>query len=63
VRAGRIAISFNQFVATAVAEKLAVMDTVAFFAARREQEDFEGFDRIMRRNGGEAPPPEDSLGS
>jgi hypothetical protein len=39
------------------------MDTVAFFAARREQADFEAFDRIMRRNGGEAPPPEDSLGS
>jgi hypothetical protein len=62
-RAKAEGISLNQFVATAVAEKLAVMDTVAFFAARREQADFEAFDRIMRRNGGEAPPPEDSLGS
>jgi hypothetical protein len=54
-------VSINQFVATAVAEKLAVMDTVAFFAARREQADFTGFDRIMQRQGGETPSPEDTL--
>jgi hypothetical protein len=61
-RAKAEGISLNQFVATAVAEKLAVMNTAAFFSARREQADFEAFDRIMRRTGGEAPPPEDSLG-
>jgi hypothetical protein len=60
-RAKADGISINQFVATAVAEKLAVMDTVAFFAARREQADFAGFDRIMQRQGGEAPSPEDTL--
>ncbi len=47
--------SVNQFVATAVAEKLAAMDTAAFFAERRARVDFDAFDRIMRREGGEAP--------
>jgi hypothetical protein len=61
-RAKSDGISINQFVATAVAEKLAVMNSAAFFAARREQADFEAFDRIMRRKGGEAPAPEDRVG-
>jgi hypothetical protein len=60
-RARADGVSINQFVATAVAEKLAVMDTVAFFAARRAQADFESFDRIMTRQGGEPPNPEDTL--
>jgi hypothetical protein len=55
-------VSVNQFVATAVAEKLAVRDTAAFFATRREKADFAAFDRLMQRQGGEAPRPEDSLG-
>lgn len=54
-------ISINQFVATAVAEKLAVMETAAFFAARRDQADFAGFDRIMQRRGGEPPAPDDTI--
>jgi hypothetical protein len=54
-------ISINQFVATAVAEKLAVMQTATIFAARRDQADFAGFDRIMRRAGGEPPLPEDTI--
>ena len=53
--------SFNQFVATAVAEKLAAMNTAAFFAERRGRADFEAFDRLMRRAGGEAPPAGDEL--
>ena len=53
--------SVNQFVATAVAEKLAAMNTAAFFAARRDRADFAAFDRLMRRKGGEAPRPEDKL--
>ena len=60
-RARADGVSMNQFVATAVAEKLAVMDTAAFFAARREHADFEAFDRIMHRKGGEAPGPDDRL--
>lgn len=53
--------SFNQFVATAVAEKLAAMNTAAFFAERRERADFEAFDRLMSRQGGEPPPPGDEV--
>ena len=53
--------SFNQFVATAVAEKLAAMNTAAFFAERRNRADFDAFDRIMRRQGGEAPRPDDLI--
>jgi hypothetical protein len=54
-------ISVNQFVATAVAEKLAAMNTAAFFAERRAKADFAAFDRIMRRDGGEMPGIEDRL--
>ena len=51
--------SFNQFVATAVAEKLAAMNTAAFFAERRDRADFDAFDRLMQRQGGELPRPDD----
>ena len=53
--------SFNQFVATAVAEKLAAMNTAAFFAERRERAKFAAFDKIMKRKGGEPPNPEDLI--
>lgn len=53
--------SFNQFVATAVAEKLAAMNTAAFFAERRGRADFDAFDRLMQRQGGEPPRPEDLI--
>lgn len=52
-------ISVNQFVATAVAEKLSAMNTAAFFAERRERADMAAFRRIMKRKGGEAPRPDD----
>ena len=51
-------VSLNQFVATAVAEKLAAMNTAAFFAERRERADIEAFRTILTRQGGE-PPKED----
>jgi post-segregation antitoxin (ccd killing protein) len=60
-RAKADGISVNQFVATAVAEKLAAMNTAAFFAERRERADFAAFDRLMRRKGGEQPQPEDRM--
>jgi hypothetical protein len=60
-RARQDGISVNQFVATAVAEKLAAMGTVEFFAQRRERADFTAFDRPMRRKGGEAPRPDDTI--
>lgn len=52
-------ISVNQFVATAVAEKLSAMNTAAFFAERGARADFAAFRRIMKRKGGEPPRPGD----
>jgi hypothetical protein len=60
-RAKQDGISINQFVATAVAEKLAAMNTAVFFAERRDRADFKAFDRLMRRKGGEAPRQEDKI--
>jgi hypothetical protein len=53
--------SINQFVATAVAEKLAAMNTAEFFATRRQRADFAAFDRLMARKGGEPPGPDDKV--
>jgi hypothetical protein len=60
-RAKQDGTSINQFVATAVAEKLAAMNTAEFFAERRARADFDAFDRIMRRKGGETPQPDDTI--
>jgi hypothetical protein len=60
-RAKEDGVSINQFVATAVAEKLAAMNTATFFAERRERADFATFDRLMRRKGGEPPQPDDMM--
>lgn len=54
-------VSVNQFIATAVAEKLAAMNTAEFFAARQARADFKAFRRIMRRKGGEPPRAGDKL--
>ena len=48
-------ISMNQFVATAVAEKLAVMNAAAFFAERKGRADLKAFARLLRRKGGQVP--------
>jgi hypothetical protein len=53
--------SINQFVATAVAEKLAAMNTAEFFAERRNRADFAAFDRLMKRKGGELPSAGDKI--
>jgi len=53
--------SFNQFVATAVSEKLAAMNTASFFAEHRERADFAAFDKIMKRKGGQPPAPDDQI--
>jgi hypothetical protein len=47
--------SINQFVATAVAEKVSALQTARFFADRRARADFKTFDKIMRRRGGKPP--------
>ena len=53
--------SINQFVVTAVAEKISAMNTVAFFEERRAGNDREAFRRILNREGGEKPRPGDEL--
>ncbi len=47
--------SMNQFIAIAVAEKLAVLDTERFFAERRQQGDVDALREFLTRDGGEAP--------
>lgn len=51
--------SINQFIATAVAEKLAVLNTATFFAERRGRADFEAFARILSRSAGLPPEADD----
>lgn len=52
-RARADGISVNQFMATAVAEKLAAMNTAEFFAERRARADFAIFDRLLARKSDE----------
>ncbi len=47
--------SINQFVATAVAEKVSALRTARYFTERRNRADYEALDRIMNRGGGELP--------
>jgi hypothetical protein len=51
--------SLNQFVATAVAEKVAALRTASYFAERRGRADWQAFDRLMSRPGGQPPRPGD----
>jgi len=47
--------SLNQFVASAVAEKVAALRTAQYFVERRDRADWAAFDRLMGRAGGEPP--------
>ena len=53
--------SINQFVTTAVAEKVSALQTARFFADRKARADFKAFDKIMKRKGGKAPRAGDEL--
>lgn len=53
--------SINQFVATAVAEKVSALETARFFEDRKNRADFKAFDRIMKRRGGSPPLPGDEM--
>ena len=53
--------SLNQFVATAVAEKVAALRTASYFAERRGRADWEAFDRLMNRSDGEPPRSGDEM--
>ena len=46
--------------AVAAAEKIAAMQTEEFFLTRRARADREAFRRILNRQGGEPPSPEDA---
>ena len=53
--------SLNQFVATAVAEKVAVLRTASYFSERRGRADWAAFDRLMTRQGGQPPGDGDEM--
>ena len=54
-------VSINQFIAIAVAEKLAAMKTARFFTERQQSADKDAFKRILTRQGGQAPCEGDEL--
>ena len=53
--------SINQFVAMAVAEKISAMKTAEFFTAQGAEADIEAARRLLRRDGGQSPTPDDRL--
>ncbi|MBS0366226.1 MAG: toxin-antitoxin system HicB family antitoxin [Proteobacteria bacterium] len=54
--------TLNQFIVTAVAEKLAALKTAEYFADRAARGDKSRALRFLRRNGGEAPRKGDERG-
>jgi hypothetical protein len=53
--------SINQFVATAVAEKVSALETARYFADRKARANFQAFDKIMKRRGGKPPRAGDEM--
>ena len=53
--------SINQFVMMAVAEKVSAMKTAEFFTERAPQADIVAARRLLRRDGGQLPEPEDRV--
>ena len=53
--------SINQFVTTAVAEKVSALRTARFFADRKARADFRAFDKILRRRRGKPPRAGDEM--
>ena len=53
--------SINQFVATAVAEKVSAMRTAQFFGERAARGDIEAARRLLARDAGQPPAPDDRL--
>ena len=47
--------SINQFVSIAVAEKVAMMQALAYFEERSARADLQAFDALMNRVGTEVP--------
>ena len=55
--------TLNQFIVSAVAEKLAAMKTADYFAQRAQRGDMAAALAFLGRKGGQAPGPEDVLPS
>ncbi len=53
--------SINQFVTTAAAEKLSALKTAEFFTERASVADIKAARRLLRRDGGQPPAPEDRI--
>jgi len=53
--------TLNQFIVTAVAEKLSALKTAEHFAKRADRADVAAFDRFMSRDGGEPPREGDEI--
>lgn len=53
--------SLNQFVATALAEKVSALRTADYFADKRERAEWARFDELMGRTAGEPPRSGDDL--
>jgi hypothetical protein len=53
--------SINQFVATAVAEKVSALQTARFFEDRKARADFKAFDKIMKRRRAKPPRQGDEM--
>ncbi len=53
--------SINQLVTTAVAEKVSAMKTAEFFSERVSRADIAAARRLLRRDGGQPPEPEDRI--
>ena len=51
--------SMNQFVVTAVAEKICAMKTAEFFASKSSTADVESARGLLYRDGGQPPAPQD----
>jgi uncharacterized protein (DUF1778 family) len=49
--------TLNQFIVSAVAEKLGALKTAEYFAKRAARADLPAFDRLMAQRGGDAPQP------
>lgn len=53
--------TLNQFIVTAIAEKLSALKTAEYFERRAERGDLAAFDRFMNRDGGEPPREGDEI--
>ena len=53
--------SMNQFIAIAIAEKVAAIETAHFFAERAKKANLKAFEKILARKGGKPPQAGDEL--